>query len=304
MDYSRRVDMVTVYREPACYRPPNTLVELAKDTEYPNMNSIQYRKTPAVEAPEEKLSPFIDHVAANGAGHVIVAGNQYTSRQWGSKLCGWESPADILREDKVSFFLRNEASVTALCYTKDDELFLQANDRGSIELWSTGNPVRGPGYSLYQVDNRNEHIGAVTAVDIFRGEERHAISGSTDGCLKLWDYSEGDLHSTTTMHHAHSGPITDVATDSTQSSLAVTCSRDRSALLWDFREMKPATALYEKHDAAFTAIRWPDEVNWKRLVAIGDEAGRVFFIDVRQPNVFLETIDCFDRKVHKLSFQG
>uniref|UniRef100_A0AAG5DE40 WD repeat-containing protein 55 homolog n=1 Tax=Anopheles atroparvus TaxID=41427 RepID=A0AAG5DE40_ANOAO len=304
MDYSKRVDMVSAYKEPASYRPPATKEELTNSTEYPNMNSREYRLTEAVQLPDGKLCPFIDHMASNAAGQVMVAANQYTSRQWGGSVCAWESAADVLQEDKVSFSLRCEAFVTALCYTQDDLLFLLGNDRGSIELWSTNCSVRGPGYSLYQVDQRHEHIGAITAMDIFHGEDRHVISGSKDGCLKLWDYSEGDLHSTNTLHQAHSGPITGVATDGTQSSLAVSCSRDRSALLWDFREMKPATALYEQHDAAFTALRWTDETSWNRLVALGDEAGRVFFIDVRQPNVFLETIECFDRKVHKLSFHG
>uniref|UniRef100_A0A182JQ46 Uncharacterized protein n=1 Tax=Anopheles christyi TaxID=43041 RepID=A0A182JQ46_9DIPT len=300
MDYSKRVDMISAYSVPISYRPPETLPALDKCTDYPNTNSLQYRLTEAVPLAENQLPPFLDLATVNRAGNVILAGNNYTNRVWEGGLCGWEKAEELANEEKVIFSKRCEAIVTALCYTKDDALFVLGNDRGLIELWSTGNAVRGNG--LYQVDRRYEHIGAITALDIFNGPERIVISGSMDGCIKLWDYSEGDLHTSRTLQHAHTGTITSVATDCRQDSLAVSCSYDRSAFLWDFREMKPAIALYEKHNAAFTTIRWCDEANWNRLVALGDEAGQVHFIDTRQPNVLLETVPCFDRKVHKISF--
>lgn len=300
MDYSKRVDMISAYSVPISYRPPETLPALAKCTDYPNTNSLQYRLSEAVPLADKQLHPFLDLATVNGVGHVIVAGNTYTNRLWEGGFCGWDKVEELGSEEKVIFSKHCEAIVTALCYTKDDALFLLGNDRGSIELWSTGNAVRGTG--LYPVDNRYEHIGAVTALDIFRGTDRMVISGSMDGCIKLWDYSEGDLHSSRTLQQAHVGAVTAVATDHSQDSLAVSCSHDRSALLWDFRETKPAIALYERHDAAFTTIRWCDEVNWNRLVAVGDAAGQVHFIDTRQPNVLLESVPCFDRKVHKISF--
>ncbi|XP_053672392.1 protein valois [Anopheles nili] len=302
MDYSKRVDMISAYKEPVSYQPPETLAEMAISTDYPNRNSVQYRLTEPVQQPEHSLPPFLDLVAVNGLGNTIVAGNSYTSRLWAGSFCGWEKVDDIGQKESVSFSRHCEAIITALCYTKDDALFLLGNDKGSIELWSTGNAVRGPG--LYQVDNRYEHIGAITALATFNGDERIVVSGSFDGCVKLWDYSEGDLHSTKTMHHAHTGVIADMATDATQDALAVSCSYDQSALVWDFRETRPAVALYENHDAAFTTVQWCDESNWNRLVALGDAAGRVHFVDIRQPNVFLETIPCFDRKIRRISFNG
>ncbi|XP_058061531.1 protein valois [Anopheles bellator] len=304
MDYAKCVDMVQAYQVPTSYQPPQSLEELAKSTDYPNTNSTQYQLTQPAKRRDGQLLPFFDLLSVNAAGHVIVAGNDFKSRRWAGSLCGWESADDIGHEDRLSFGRQCEGFVTAMSYTKDDMLFVVASDRGAIELWSTGNALHGPGYSLYQVDHRHENIGAVTAMDIFRGTDRTVISGSTDGCLKLWDYGEGDLHSSQTMHCAHTGPITEVATDTNRSSLAVTCSQDRSALQWDFRQLKPATALHEGHDAAFSTICWADEANWNQLVAVGDEAGRVHFIDVRQPNIFLETVDCFDRKIQRISFHG
>uniref|UniRef100_A0A182P4C0 Uncharacterized protein n=1 Tax=Anopheles epiroticus TaxID=199890 RepID=A0A182P4C0_9DIPT len=300
MDYSKRVDMISAYAVPVSYRPPETLPELAKCTDYPNTNSLQYRLTEAVPLVDKQLPPFLDLATVNGTGGVIVAGNNYTSRVWEGAFCAWDNVEEVADTEKAIFSKRCDAIITALCFTKDDELFLLGNDKGSIELWSTGNAVRGIG--LYMVDNRYEHIGAITALEIFNGSERTVISGSMDGCIKLWDYSEGDLHSSMTFQQAHIGAITSVATDCSRDSLAVSCSIDRSALLWDFREPKPAVALYESHDAAFTTIRWCEEANWNRLVAVGDEAGRVHFIDTRQPNVLLETVPCFDRKVHRISF--
>ncbi|XP_053667295.1 methylosome protein 50-like [Anopheles marshallii] len=300
MDYSKRVDMIATYSVPPTYHPPVTLSELAKSTDYPNMNSVQYRLTEAVPLPDKKLPPFLDLATVNEAGNVIVAGNNYTGRLWDGAFCGWQKVEDLFQEEKVTFSKQCDAIITALAYTMDDALFLLGNDKGSIELWSTGNAVRGPG--LYLVDKQNQHIGVITALDKFQSTERTVISGSMDGCIILWDSSQGDLQSTTRLQHAHLGAITSIATDSSQDSLAVSCSNDRSALMWDFRELKPGVALYEKHDVPFTTIRWCSDSDWNRLVAIGDEAGRVYFIDTRQPNVFLETLECFDRKVHKISF--
>uniref|UniRef100_A0A182WGL8 Uncharacterized protein n=1 Tax=Anopheles minimus TaxID=112268 RepID=A0A182WGL8_9DIPT len=300
MDYSKRVDMIATYGTPPSYRPPSTAYELAKSTDYPNMNSTQYRLTEAVPLAEKKLPPFLDLATVNGSGNVIVAGNNYTGRLWEGGFCGWPKVEDLLQEESISFSKRYDAIVTALCYSLDESLFLLGNDKGSIELWTTGNAVRGP--DLYQVDKQHEHIGALMALDTFNSDARTIISGSMDGCIKLWDSSQGDLQSTTTLQNAHLGAITAVATDPSQDSLAVSCAYDRTALMWDFRETKPGVALYEKHDAPFTTIRWGNESDWNRLVAVGDEAGRVYFIDTRQPNIFLETLPCFDRKVHKISF--
>ncbi|XP_049537159.1 protein valois [Anopheles darlingi] len=304
MDYSRAVDLAQAYQTPPSYKPPESLEELAKCTDYPNTNSTHYQLKDPEPRPDNKLQSMYELVTVNATGHTIVAGNDYKSRRWAGSFCGWESATDIGDEEKASFGRQCESAVTALCYTMNDSLFVLGNDRGSIELWSTGNSIRGPGYSLYLVDNRYEHIGAITALDVFRGDDSHVISGSTDGCIKVWDYSEGDLHSSHTFHQAHTSFITSLATDTTQPSLAVSCSNDRSTLLWDLRELKPAKALFEGHDVPFSTVRWTDEANWNRLVAVGDVAGRVHFIDVRQPNVFLETVSCFDRKIQRISFHG
>ncbi|XP_050087725.1 protein valois [Anopheles aquasalis] len=304
MDYSRAVDLNQAYQTPSSYKPPETLEELAKCTDYPNTNSTHYQLKDPEPRPDTRLQSMYELVTVNGAGHTIVAGNDYTSRRWAGSFCGWESASDIGVEEKASFGKQCDSSVTALCYTMKDSLFVVGNDRGSIELWSTGNSIRGPGYSLYLVDNRYEHIGAITALDVFRGDDSHVVSGSTDACIKVWDYGEGDLHSSHTFQQAHTSLITGLATDTSQPSLAISCSNDRSTLLWDFRELKPAKALFEGHDVAFSTVRWTDEPNWNRLVAVGDVAGRVHFIDVRQPNVFLETVSCFDRKIQRISFHG
>ncbi|XP_049279559.1 methylosome protein 50-like [Anopheles funestus] len=300
MDYSKRVDMIATYSIPPSYQPPGTAQALAKSTDYPNMNSVQYRLTEAVPLAEKKLPPFLDLATVSSAGNVIIAGNNYTGRLWEGGFCGWQKVEELFQEEKISFSRRCDAIITALSYSMDDALFIVGDDKGSIELWSTGNAIRGPG--LYLVEKQNQHIGALTALDTFNSIERTIISGSMDGCIKLWDSSRGDLQSTITLQLAHVGAITSVATDSEQDSLAVSCSYDRSALMWDFREPKPGVALYEKHDVPFTAIRWCNESDWNRLVAVGDEAGRMYFIDTRQPNIFLETLPCFDRKIHKISF--
>lgn len=135
MDYSKRVDMISAYKEPVSYQPPETLPELVKSTDYPNRNSLQYRLTEQVPLPANKLPPALDLATVNGAGNVIVAGNSYTDRLWAGGFCGWETVADIGVEEKVSFSRRCEAVVTALRYTLDDALVRMYSGNGRTADW-------------------------------------------------------------------------------------------------------------------------------------------------------------------------
>lgn len=181
--------------------------------------------------------------------------------------------------------------------------FLLGSDKGSVELWSTRNPARGDGYSLYQVDVQSEHIEAVSAMDLFHGDENKLVTGSHDGCIKVWLYG-ADLASITTMTNAHTDEITALTTNRNELSTFASTSLDRSALLWDLRKPRPATALFAKHQFAFTTAYWTTTDEANGIVALGDAAGSVHFVDTRQPNVFLHSAKVFNKKIHKISFDG
>lgn len=52
---------------------------------------------------------------------------------------------------------------------------------------------------------------------------------------------KADLTSVHTLRHAHSDVITGVATSLSRANTFASCSLDKSALLWDDRQARPAT---------------------------------------------------------------
>uniref|UniRef100_A0A1Q3EZI1 Putative wd40 repeat in seven bladed beta propellers n=1 Tax=Culex tarsalis TaxID=7177 RepID=A0A1Q3EZI1_CULTA len=302
MDYSKRMNMIEMFTDPPEYRPPATVEEMSGSVDYPNLNSQQYRMTRKPISPTV-LNPCLELASRNSAGQVILVGNNYMGRRWDSSFYGWENAADIPDQSKACFKRQCKYSITAFRFTQDPNLFLLGSDKGSVELWSTRNPARGDGYSLYQVDVQSEHIEAVSAMDLFHGEENKLATGSHDGCIKVWVYG-ADLASITTMTYAHTDEITALSTNPNGPSTFATASLDRSALLWDLRKPRPATALFAKHPFAFTAAYWTTKTEANGIVALGDAAGGVHFVDTRQPNVFLHSTKVFNKKIHKISFNG
>lgn len=301
MDYQKRLDMIEMFQEPAQYKPPGTAEELACSVDYPNLNSLQYRLTR--KPLPNVLHPCLDHAARNCHGQVIVTGNDIMGRRWGSSFYGWESAGDVLNDATATFKRQCRYCVTALKFTKDPNLFLVGTDKGSVELWSTRNEARGEGYSLYLIDGQSEHIEGVSAMEVLEGEGSKLVTGSNDGCLKVWNYT-ADLHSVTTMTLAHTDAITGLSTDREDTAVFASSSLDRSGLLWDLRKTRPASALFEGHKFAFTAVYWTTRQEANKIVALGDEAGSVHFVDIRQPNVPTHSVKVFNRKVHKISFNG
>lgn len=140
-------------------------------------------------------------------------------------------------------------------------------------------------------------------MDLIEGEENKLITGSHDGCLKVWNYA-ADLHSTTTMAMAHTDAITGLSTNREDGMMFASSSLDHSALLWDLRKPRPASALFDGHNFGFTTVYWTTRKEANCIVALGDEAGNVHFIDIRQPDVPTHSVKVFNKKIHKISFNG
>ncbi|XP_058447482.1 protein valois [Malaya genurostris] len=301
MDYTKKLSMIEMFHEPPDYRPPGTAEELSASLQYPNLNSQQYRMTR--KSPANVLHPCLDHITHNSNGQVVLAGNDLLGRRWGSSFYGWNDANSVLDESKICFKKQCTFSITALKFTNDPNVFVLGNDKGSVELWSTQNPARGEGYSLYQVDKQTEHIEGISAMDLLKGDENKLVTGSNDGCLKIWNYG-ADLHSISTLTFAHTDEITGLSANEENGSLFASSSLDRSALMWDLRKPRPASAIFDGHEYAFTALYWTSTSEANQIVGLGDEAGNVHFVDTRQPNIFLQSVQVFSRKIHKISFNG
>lgn len=94
---------------------------------------------------------------------------------------------------------------------------------------------------LNKIAERSEHSSSLTAFSLIGSYNNRMVSGTNDGCLKLWDFSETDLYSVNSYRFGHSDKISGVVGDQHSSDIFITCSYDREAVLWDTRISFPAT---------------------------------------------------------------
>lgn len=146
--------------------------------------------------------------------------------------------------------------------------------------------MRNPdGYCLFKIGSSFDTPGVAQDLKLFNNENK-AITGSTFGTIQLWDYGSSDLFSCQTITAAHSGTVNGISISpaSPDSPSFVSCSNDRSVLLWDLRSDKPgASAVYEFHDTIFTSVHWATEEENGGLIQASDIGGKILSFDVRVP---------------------
>lgn len=108
---------------------------------------------------------------------------------------------------------------------------------------------------------------------------------------------------TSTYHGAHSYAITDISAHP-EDELFVSVSRDKSALVWDHRQVLPATALLSDHPYHLTCCNWRDSSKNLDLIQIGDAKGDLFQVDRRVPDKIVSRVSLFDRPVRKIGKCG
>lgn len=108
-----------------------------------------------------------------------------------------------------------------------------------------------------------------------------------------------ELNCTNTYHGAHLYAITDISAHCDE-ELFVSVSRDKSALIWDHRQVRPAIGLLSAHRYHLTSCNWRDNTEHPSVVLIGDAQGDVFQVDRRNPDKIVSLVSAFDRPVRKI----
>ena len=161
------------------------------------------------------------------------------------------------------------------------------------------------GYSLFKIGN-SMNAGYVTGL-VTMEKENTAVTVSSDGHINLWDYGSADLCSLQIVHHGHSNKANGVSMnpESTE-KVFVTCSDDRSCLIWDLRDvLSPgAIGLYENHKFSFNTVYWTKSTENNGLIMAGDENGNVLTFDIRKPHSIYSQVKASDRAIKKICFNG
>ncbi|XP_036320970.1 protein valois isoform X2 [Rhagoletis pomonella] len=261
-----------LYRTPEEHQPPDDS-SLAGNTEYPNLNSRDYAKRPLNR--HIRMHQPWECIAVNTEQEAIIATNKLSGREWSGSLWGFENVGDgtTLKPAKACYKLQCQTLISCLQFIADN-IFMVAMRSGRVQLWSTKSEVRNPHtpYCMFLIGEKCEHMRPITCLNVKTNAE-HAITGSKDGTLKVWDIGCGDLFSVHTFRYAHTDVVTSIATSHKEPSVFATSSLDRSTLLWDDRLTRPA---------------------------LGDESGFVHTVDERFPNKFVQSSRCLNRSIHKM----
>lgn len=291
------VQFSNYFKAPLDYDPPKD-TELDGTTQFPNLNSIEFRNRQNEKC--VTLLPFYEILETNeDQTTFLLATNSYNQRLWNGAVFGYGKFTDIGKTNAGAVKLPFDSNVTGMRFV-DKTMVLFTTASGSIQLWSTQSEIRQKGgYSLFQVSKKTEHFGMVSGFAVFDGKNKDkAVTGANDGCLKIWKLGPCDLVSEQTYRYAHKEAITDVSSKPQSDDLFATCSRDRSLSIWDLRSRMPLVNGCKNENFANTACLWMKNNGTDSLV-LGDDAGIMYMYDPRKLDQYLETQSLFQRPIYK-----
>lgn len=295
-----RKELAEVYKFPDWHRPPTDINEMRTCTQYPNINSQEFRNLQTQET-LIPMYPFFEWLESNELqSTVVLATNSYVSRLWHGTLWGYGQLNEVGQKDKEVFKLKLGATTTALQFIEAN-LLLVTNANGSVQLWSTQSEMRRKdGYSLFNIAKKTEHTGIIQAMDVMRDNgQLFVITGATDRSIRLWNIGACELATERVYRTAHVDSVTGISSKP-DGTLFCSCSRDRTFSIWDFRVAKPVIDFHEEHPVAYTTCKWNG--NW---IYVGDESGNLQVYDTRKGyEKPLQTLRVFDRPIHKIRLNG
>jgi WD40 repeat protein len=160
-------------------------------------------------------------------------------------------------EDRLRLF---PASVLAVAFSPDGRRALSGSNDAMLELWEA--PSEGPDITLrlaggeesgFKVRSFTGHTAPVLSV-AFSPDGAHALSGSWDRTLKLWDITGGnELRS----FAGHTAPVLSVAF-SPDASLALSGSADNTVKLWDVKSGREVHSFTGHSDRVGSVAFSPD----------------------------------------------
>ncbi|KAB0358924.1 hypothetical protein FD754_003080 [Muntiacus muntjak] len=132
---------------------------------------------------------------------------------------------------------------------------------------------------------KDEHDDIVSTVSVL-SSGTHAVSGSKDFCIKVWDLAQQMVLNS---YRAHSGQVTCVAASPHKDSVFLSCGEDSRILLWDTRCPKPASQMGGSASGYLpTSLTWHPQQS--EVFAFGDENGTLSLVDTKSARCALSSV--------------
>ncbi|XP_068170401.1 methylosome protein WDR77 [Antennarius striatus] len=202
-------------------------------------------------------------------GTLLLGASSLSGRSWQGSVWIYSEPSKAPYEDLCKAGVQTETGVTDVKWVSEKRIVV-ASDSGALELWELAEDER----LLVNQFTKHDHDHVVTTVSPVTGAS-HAVTGSMDCRIKVWDLSQETVVMT---YGAHTQPINCVACSPMEESLFISCGQDGRVLMWDRRKPnKPASRIdvldVKSPMCAPTTAAW--HPHHRSTIAFGDELGRV-----------------------------
>lgn len=265
-------------------------------TTFPNMNSLDYRNLDIEHTiTTKKQWPCYEIIESNEDKTLIfLASNEYVGRLWNGCLLGYARFDDVGMPHKEKLKLLIESNIKRISFL-EKHMVLLATACGTVQLFSTRSDIRNENvHDLNLITKKTEHNGIIHAMDTV-GKAR-AVTGSSDGCIKVWNVEEYDLVSEKTYENAHSAAIRSISSQPNSDAMFASCGADRRLQIWDLRSNKPVVAHCHNPLHGNSVCLWHNA----ELLYMGDISGNLHTYDARKLNAALASQQLFNRQILKI----
>ncbi|RZR87752.1 hypothetical protein BHM03_00015215 [Ensete ventricosum] len=161
---------------------------------------------------------------------------------------------------------------------------------GTVKLWDTSLPPASQPVSIFR-----EHRDEVRSVD-WNPSVNNFLSASNDAEIKLWIPGRDNSYHT---FEGHTEKVNAVAWNPSQPHVFVSASYDRTVGLWDVRDNRSITRIFDNHPFGVVSCNW----NKQHEFLIATASGRSINVwDIRRTRVPMFDFISHDRNVCRVCF--
>ncbi|KAG0727120.1 Methylosome protein 50 [Chionoecetes opilio] len=204
-----------------------------------------------------QVDKYLDFVAVNKHGHLLMGSSNLTGRYWGGSLWYYDNPSLAPDVEKCTAGFETSSGMADGTFLDNDKTVIVGQPvfgvpglrGGAVCDGGSGGEQRGI-KSECRVD---EHLDAVHTVRVAAGR-KSALTGSADMSIRVWDCQTCLV--VRMLLPAHSQRVTDLSPHPTNDQIFLSCALDGNVLLWDLRCPKPASCVYRDYSVKPECVAW------------------------------------------------